>query len=142
MSWVQNAEVWQMKEEPFCPFPGPLAYAIAVHYPVTHVNMTHLDCIVFEHQKLHSFPTFLEDLHTYSDHVPWQRLSICCHENEVILWQKNIHIALGQSLVDMQEHIKCMIGDHIEGLFFLMDDSIKWHMCHLYYHYLPARSFK
>jgi hypothetical protein len=44
----------------FRPFPGVLADAVAVRHPTTQVNVTHMGCIVFDDQTLHSFLTFLK----------------------------------------------------------------------------------
>jgi predicted TIM-barrel fold metal-dependent hydrolase len=49
-----------MEQEFFSSFPGSLANAVAVHHPNTQVNITHIGCLVFDEQKLSSFPTCLE----------------------------------------------------------------------------------
>jgi hypothetical protein len=50
-----------MEEEFFFhQFPGFLANAAVVCHPITQVNITHTGCIVFNDQRLHSFPTFPE----------------------------------------------------------------------------------
>jgi hypothetical protein len=48
-----------MVEDFFCPLPGSLAYAVAVHHPVTK-SIEDIGHVVFNDQRLHSFPTFLE----------------------------------------------------------------------------------
>jgi predicted TIM-barrel fold metal-dependent hydrolase len=37
-----------MEEEFFCPFRGFIATAVAVHHPMTQVNITHMGCTVFD----------------------------------------------------------------------------------------------
>jgi hypothetical protein len=49
-----------MEEKFFHPFPGSLAYTVAVRHSVTQANIIHMGFIVFDDQRLHSFPTLLE----------------------------------------------------------------------------------
>jgi hypothetical protein len=51
-----------MEEEFLHLFPGFLAYAVAVHHCVTQVSITHMGCIFFDDERLHSVPTILVKL--------------------------------------------------------------------------------